>query len=393
VSGFVVELLSDLQRNKDAGLSRSLSTIGPAASAHVSRHGRTMLNLASNNYLGLAQHGDVVRGACDAARRWGAGATGSALITGHTELHEELARAIASLKRTERALLFPSGYQACVGAVVGLCGKGDLILSDSLNHASLIDGCRLSRADVRVYRHGDVDQAKRLLADRAKYRRCMIVTDGVFSMDGDLAPLVELRALCADCDCRLVVDDAHGTGVLGDRGSGISEFLGIAGRVDVQIGTLSKAIGSQGGFVAGSKPLIDVLTESARSMMFSTALAPPAVGAALAALKIIEAEPARRSHLAALAAAIRSGLSSLGLEIRDDPTAIVPVIIGDPCRAMRISEVLAKSGVWAPAIRPPSVPDGLSRIRLSVTAEMTLDDIDVAVNAIGSAFALEHDKG
>jgi 8-amino-7-oxononanoate synthase len=306
--------------------------------------------------------------AAEAASEWGAGATGSRLTTGSLALHSALEAELAALKGAEGAVLFGSGYEAAVGTIPALVGRGDLILSDSLNHASLIDGCRLSRAEVRVYRHRDVDHARELLADRSSFRRCLLVSDGVFSMDGDLAPLPELCDLCDAFDTWLMVDDAHGTGVLGERGGGTVEHFGLEGRVPVQMGTLSKALGSQGGFVAGSAALAEYLRNRARTFIFSTAPTPAAAAAARASLRIVREEPQLRTGLLRRAAYLRKGLRSLGFDVPEGETPIVPVLVGESDRALALAAVLEEEGVWAPAIRPPTVPSGTARLRLCVQA-------------------------
>lgn len=335
----------------------------------------------SNDYLGLAEHPEVVEAARRACETWGAGSTGSRLTSGTLELHHELEGRLAALKGTEAALLFGSGYLAGVGVIPALVGRGDLILSDELNHASLIDGCRLSRAEVRVYRHGDVAHAQSLLADGERFRRRLLVTDGVFSMDGDVAPLPELCGLCETTGAWLMVDDAHGTGVLGASGAGTVEHLGVAGRVVVQMGTLGKALGSEGAFIAGSRVLIDYLRNRARSFIFSTAPAPASIGAALASVEIVRREPERRERLAHLARTVRESLQKLGLAVPTGVTPIIPIVAGEAGTAMDWMRQLEAEGVWAPAIRPPTVPEGTARLRLSMTASHGEEDIALALSA------------
>ncbi len=342
-------------------------------------------SFASNDYLGLARHPAVVAAAREAVAEYGAGSTGARLISGNLAIHEELEREIAALKGTEAALLFQSGYQAAVGTIPALVGPGDLILSDALNHACLIDGTRLSRAAVRVYRHGDFAHAVELLADRAAFRRCLVVTDGVFSMDGDLAPLAELADLCDEFEAWLMVDDAHGTGVLGDTGAGTAEYLGVSGRVTIQMGTFSKALGASGGFISGSRVLIDHLINTARSFVFTTAPSPASSGAALAAMRIIRDQPESRIELVRNADSMRDGLRDLGLVVPFRSTPILPVLIGDAVAAVALSDALRAEGLAVPAIRPPTVAEGTSRLRVTVTSTHGESDIAHAVNAFERA--------
>jgi 8-amino-7-oxononanoate synthase len=408
--------LDDLQAKR---LHRRLRRIDAVDRPRVTIEGREVLIFGSNDYLGLAGHPDVRRAAAEAAAQWGAGSTGSRLTTGNFALHEDLERNIAAFKGTEAAIVFGSGYAAGVGAIPALVGQGDLILSDALNHASLIDGCRLSRAMVRVYAHVDIDHVRELLADRVSFRRCLIITDGVFSMDGHIAPLPDLAALCAEFGAWLMVDDAHGTGVLGATGRGTMEhwtltpctspgsapdwdnalredarsslgrgenaLLNIGGSV-VQMGTLSKALGAEGGFIAGSATLIDYLRNKARSFIFSTAPGPPAMAAARASLGIVDSEPERRGRLHANARRLADSLTSAGFQLSSHgATPIISVVVGESAAALALAEGLFENGFYAPAIRPPTVPNGTARLRLSVTAEHTAADVDAIVLAMERA--------
>jgi 8-amino-7-oxononanoate synthase len=327
----------------------------------------------------------VVQAAMQATMEQGAGSTGSRLTSGTRAIHEELERELASLKGAEDALLFSSGYLAAIGAIPALVGREDLILSDELNHASLIDGCRLSRAAVRVYRHADSAHAAELLADRDQFRRVLLVTDGVFSMDGDLAPLPELADLCDRSDAWLMVDDAHGTGVLGPTGAGTVEHFGLRGRIPIQMGTASKALGSEGGFIAGSHELVDYLRNRARSFIFSTAPTPATVAAALEAIHVLKVQPELRANLARNGAQLRDRLRSLGLAVSPGITPIVPVLLGEADRAVRVSAHLESAGFQIPAIRPPTVAEGTARLRVTVTAAHTSEQIERAITAIAEA--------
>jgi 8-amino-7-oxononanoate synthase len=371
-------LTTELAAIRAAGRGRWLRRFEtvPAPAAVVD--GRALTIFGSNDYLGLATHPTVRAAAAAAVQEWGTGAGASRLVTGNLALHESLEAELAAWKGAEAAILFASGYHAAVGTIPALAGAGDLILSDALNHASLIDGCRLSRAELRVYRHGDLEHLDRLLVDRERFRRCLVITDGVFSMDGDLAPLPELVDLSARRDAWLVVDDAHGSGVLGPGGTGTAAALGVAGRVPVQLGTLSKALAAQGGFVAGSQRLVDFLRNRARSFIFSTGLVPAAAAAARAALALAIAEPARRERLRENAAWLRRELAALGFRVPAGETPILPLVLGDERAALQLSDRLAAAGVLVPAIRPPSVPPGTSRLRLTVSASHEPEHLEQA---------------
>ncbi|BDI29527.1 8-amino-7-oxononanoate synthase [Capsulimonas corticalis] len=379
------ELSADLDRLKGAHLHRRLRRTESPPGPWAVVDSRRVLVLGSNNYLGLATHPLVREAAREATETWGTGASGSRLTSGNLDLHEALERDLADFKHTEAALLFGSGYAANVGTIPALAGPGDLILSDKLNHASLIDGVRLSRAEFRIYDHNDADHVRELLHDRDRFRRCLIVTDGVFSMDGDLAPLPELQTIAAEHGAWLYVDDAHGAGVLGGSGGGSLEYFGMQPGNTIQMGTLSKALGSEGGYIAGSRVLIDYLRNSARSFIFTTAPSPAPVAAARAALRLLRAEPERREQLSLNSGHLRALLSQRGVVTADSVTPIIPVLIGSSQRALAVSESLENAGVWAPAIRPPTVPEGAARLRVSVMATHTVEDLERAADAIAEA--------
>jgi len=379
----------ELARLEDAGLGRRVRALDSASEPEVILDGRRVLCLASNNYLGLAAHPEVVDAATEAARRYGAGAGSARLVTGGLVLHDELEARLAAFKGTEAALLFSSGYLANLGTVAALVGPGDAVFSDSLNHASIIDGCRLSRADVHVYRHADAGH----LADRlAAWRRgagpgprALVVTDSVFSMDGDVAPLPDIAAASERHGAVLMVDEAHATGVVGPGGRGAVTAFGLDGRVGVVMGTLSKSLGAAGGFIAGSADLCAYLRNRARSFIFDTALPPPTAAAALAALRILEREPERPVRARRLAGRLAAGLRVAGYEVPDPPAAVLPVVVGSPDAAMGLSARLLDAGVLVTAIRPPSVPEGTSRLRATVMATHTDAEIDRAVAAFAAA--------
>ena len=361
----------ELARLEAAGLRRRLRHRDERAGSIVG--GR--VNLSSNDYLDLAGDPRVAAAAGAAATRWGAGAGASRLITGGTSLHRELEEALAAWKETEDAVVFSSGYLANTGTISALVSAGDVVFSDALNHASIIDGCRLSGAEVCVYPHGDLDALAVLLTQRAGRRR-LIVTDGVFSMDGDAADVPGLAALARQHDAMLMVDDAHGCGVLGPDGRGTAASQGCADGVDLTVGTLSKAFGSAGGYVTASAGICELLRNRARGFVFDTALAPPSAGAALEALRISRSEPHRRETAVALAKELAAGLG-----VGPPAACVVPLLIGDAQTAVDASQHLRDAGLEVVAIRPPSVPDGTARLRFATSAACTREDIARAVEA------------
>jgi 8-amino-7-oxononanoate synthase len=383
VSNFDAAWLAELAALDDAGLRRRLTPLETGSRPEVRVDGEGLVLLSSNNYLGLADHPAVVAAAHAALDAWGCGTGSSRLIAGHSTLHATVEAKIAALKGTEAALLFPSGYQANVGAVATLVGRGDHVFSDELNHASIIDGCRLSRATVHVYPHGDVRALEAMLAAAPSGGRRLIVSDSVFSMDGDRAPLAELVAIAGHYHSILMVDEAHATGVLGRRGAGLADATGLEDRVPVQMGTLGKALGGAGAYVAGSRALVDLLVNRARSFVFTTGLAPAAVAAAGAALDVVVAEPERRTALAANAARLRAGLRALGLDVGGD-THIVPVRLGDNRRTVRFAEALRRRGVLVHPIRPPTVPPGTARLRVTPMSTHTPAQLDRALDAFAA---------
>jgi glycine C-acetyltransferase/8-amino-7-oxononanoate synthase len=346
--------------------------------------GAEVLLLCSNNYLGLADHPRVRQAAATAAERYGAGAGASRLISGTMSIHRKLEERLAEFKNTEAALLFGSGYLANTGTVGALAGRGQVVFSDELNHASLIDGCRLSRAETFVYRHRDVEHLEYGL-NQVGERAALIVTDGVFSMDGDVAPLIDLIGLARRYGCRLMVDEAHGTGALGPGGRGAVAAAGLEGEVDVIVGTLGKSLGGYGAYVCASAELIELLVNVSRPFIFSTAPPPPSIGAALAALSLLDSRPGLVEQLRRNAAGLRQALTSNGLEIGPSRTQIVPVIVGDARRAVALAERTLDGGIFAQAIRPPTVPEGSSRLRLTVMANHREDELQRAAKVIARA--------
>ncbi len=378
---WVTPELEDLRQHY---LLRTLTDFEAAPEPEIIYQGRRYLLLASNNYLGLATDPRVLNGAQDALRRYGASTAASRLISGSTILHRELEAELAALKGAEAAILFSSGYLANLGTIGALVGPGDTIFCDRLNHASIVDAAFLSRARLVVYHHNDVDHLDSLL-ERHSARRRLIVTDSVFSMDGDLAPLPDLCDLAERWGCMLMADEAHATGVLGARGGGAIEHFGLRGRVPIIMGTLSKALGSVGGFVAGSRRLVDYLRNRARTFMFDTALAPSAAGAAQAALRVVRVEAERRDWLQRIVRVLADELADLGYRVGPPQAAIIPVHVGDTESALALAAGLRERGVWAPAIRPPAVPRGTARIRVTLMATHTQAHLERAISAFAVA--------
>jgi 8-amino-7-oxononanoate synthase len=363
------------------GLRRGLEPLGPAQGPLVTVDGREVVNLCSNDYLGLAADPRLRRAAAEAAGREGAGAGAARLVAGDLPVHGLLERRLAAFKGTEAALLFNSGYHANAGVPAVLVGRGDAVFSDVLNHASIVDGCLLSRAELVRYRHLDVGELDALLG-RTKARRKLVVTDSVFGMDGDAAPLREIAEACERHGAMLYVDEAHAAGVLGPSGAGLAEALGVGERVDAHMGTLGKAFGSFGAYVAGSRRLVDLLVSKARTFVFTTALPPAACGAALAALDVLAAEPARRERVHALAARMKAGLARLGFELPGVVAPIFPVVLGTEERALAASRALRARGFFVRAIRPPTVPRGTSRLRVALGAAHTEAQVDAFLGAL-----------
>ncbi len=366
------------------GRYRSLKTIEGEQGPRVSMGGREIVLLCSNNYLGLANHPRLRRAAKDAVDRYGTSSAASRLVSGTMSLHQELEDALAEFKDADGALVFNCGYMANVGIISSLSGPEDVVFSDELNHASIIDGCRLSRAKVAVYPHKDMDALEDLLRKEGGNRR-LIVVDGVFSMDGDIASLPEIANLAEDYGAFLMVDEAHATGVLGERGAGTVEYFGLTERVPIQMGTLGKALGGFGAYVAGSKILREYLINKARSFIFTTALPPADMAVAMEAIRIVQQEPERRRRLHNNVAYFVEGLKSLGFDVTNQYTAVVPVIIGPEDKTMEMSHRLLERGVFVAGIRPPTVPPGTSRLRVTLMATHTREDLDMALEAFEGA--------
>ncbi len=374
----------ELVRLERDGLRRTLVAHEGPQTASVVLDGCELVNFGANDYLGLANDPRLVAAAADASEREGWGSGASPLVSGRADAHRRLEQRLAEFEGTEAALLFPSGYAANTGTIAALVGRGDAIFGDAKNHASIIDGCRLSRATVHRFPHRDCRALEKMLTADDDSRRRLIVSDSLFSMDGDLAPLGELADLAERYDAMLLVDEALATGVFGEHGRGVSEQLGVDERVGVRVGTLSKALGSAGGFVCGSRSLIDWLANRARSYVFSTAHPAAVAAAGLAALDVAESEPERRTVLLDRAAALRDQLRGQGWNVGASASQIIPIIVGETDRAMELTAALRERGLFVPGIRPPSVPVGESLLRLSLSYGHTPEMIERLLSALSS---------
>ncbi len=372
---------AELDSLREQGLYRRLRVLDGEQRAHTSVDHRSVVNLSSNNYLGLTTHPQLRERALEALKTLGVGSGSVRTIAGTMEIHMELERRLARFKHTEAAVVFQSGFTANAGTVSSILGREDVIVSDELNHASIIDGARLSRATIKVFPHRDVAAARRILEELPRTQRRLLITDGVFSMDGDLGPLPALCDLADEFGCILMVDDAHASGVFGRNGRGTVDHFGMHGRVDVQVGTLSKAIGALGGYVAGSRSLIEFLYHRARPFLFSTSHPPSVAATCIAALDVLEHEPGLIDRLWENTRFFKAGLQALGFDTGGSESPITPVIVGDSGLAMRLSDRLFEEGVFAQGIGFPTVPRGRARVRTIVTAAHTGDQLQFALDA------------
>lgn len=370
-----------LQRLEAQSLRRRIRPLGSGTGPVVTLEGRSVILLASNDYLGLAGHPTLKQAAISATERYGVGAGAARLISGTLPPHDELETALAKFKGTEAALVFGSGYLANIGLIPALIESGGLILADRLSHASLVDGCRLSGADFRVFRHRDMNHLETLLSTRAAGRPILIVTDGVFSMDGDLAPLPHLVDLAERYEAKLYVDDAHGTGLLGAQGRGTLEHFGLESRVPFHMGTLGKALGTSGAYVVGQESAIQYFVNRARSFLFTTSPPPATAASTMAALAVLQSEPDRRARLWENRRRLFDGFKRLGYRMTDSASPIIPLIVGKAEQAVALADHLLLLGVYAPAVRPPTVPPNTSRIRVTVTSEHTPAHLETALEA------------
>ena len=380
-------LAQDLDRLREEGLFRPLRVLEFPQGHEVTIAGRRLINLSSNNYLGLNTHPRLIEAFVEGARQWGAGTGAVRTIAGTQSVHEQLEARIAEFKRTEAALSFQSGYTVNVGVLGALLEEGDVVVSDKLNHASIIDGIRLTRAERILYEHCDLDDAERALAEaQAKgYRRILLVTDGVFSMDGDIAPLPGLVERAEHHGAAVMVDDAHATGVLGEHGRGTTDHFGLHGRVALNIGTLSKAVGVVGGYVAASQTVRDHLIHRARPFLFSSSHPPAVALACTAALDVLDSEPELIERLWDNTRRFKRGLSALGFDTGTSETPITPVMCGEAPVAMQLSDLLMERGVFAQGIGFPTVPRGRARVRTIVTATHSPEELDRALEAFADA--------
>ncbi len=363
-------------------LRRRLCVVESPAETTITITGRSFISMASNNYLGLANHPAVKQTAMDAIAQWGVGAGAARLISGTMTPHEQLEQALARFKHVEAVLTYATGYTTNVGLLPALCDHDGLILVDRSCHASLIQACRVSKATLRVFHHNDVGHLETVLSKRGKARQTLVVTEGVFSMDGDLAPLPELLTLCRRYGATLLVDDAHGTGVMGEHGRGTVEHFGVNPRDLIQMGTLSKAIGASGGYAAGTASLKDYLINTSKTFIYTTASPPAIAAAATAALQIIRHDPNRRARLWDNRHHLHAALQDMGFHLTRTQSPILPIIVKSPETALKMSQALYEAGVYVPAIRPPTVPRHSSRLRLTVSSEHTKEQLEKVVKAL-----------
>src|SRR5499427_8261400 len=377
-------LTAELNALKEQGLYRKLRILEDEQKAQTTFDHRSVVNLSSNNYLGLTTHPRLRERALEATRKYGVGTGSVRTIAGTMDIHMELERRLADFKKTEAVVVFQSGFTANAGTVSAVLSKDDVVVSDELNHASIIDGCRLSRAAIKVFPHKDMDAARKILRSLPASQRKLLITDGVFSMDGDLGPLPQLCSLAEEFGCIMMVDDAHASGVFGRNGRGTIDHFDVHGRVDIQVGTLSKAIGVLGGYVAGTRALIDFLYHRARPFLFSTSHPPSVAATCIAAFDVLEQEPERMEKLWENTRFFQSGLKSLGFNTGMSEGPITPVIVGDGALAMKLSDQLFQRGVFAQGIAFPTVAVGKARVRTIVTATHTRDELQFALDAFAS---------
>ncbi|MFH1282550.1 MAG: 8-amino-7-oxononanoate synthase [bacterium] len=378
----MIDIENKLQEIIRKGLLRELKRIENISHTEVIYGGSKYINFSSNNYLGLANDSRVVEKAKEGLELFGVGSRSSRLISGSLDAHVRLEAALADFRGMESALVFPTGYMTNLGLLSSLAGAEDALIVDRLNHASLIDGIRLSRARMFVYPHKDMDKLEKLLRRANKYKNRVVVTDSLFSMDGDIAPLKDIIELSSKYNARVLVDEAHATGIFGEKGRGIAEFLGVEKELELSMGTLSKAIGCQGGFVAGSKRLISYLINTSRTFIYTTGLAPSLCWACLEALRIICEEPERRKELLKKAEYLRKALKKEGFNTLGSASHIIPILIGDIKKTVLLSEKLLKFGIFIPPIRPPTVPEGESRLRISLSSAHSWEEINFLLESL-----------
>lgn len=370
-----------LKKIEEKNLYRELKYIQTAQSPKVKIQNKDIILLGSNNYLGLCNDSRLKKAAIDAINKYGVGSGGSRLTTGSYDIHEELEKKIASFKGTEASLVFNTGYMANVGIISSLCDRNWVIFCDKLNHASIIDGCRLSGAKLIRYKHCDMDDLLNKV-NKYKGKNNLVVTDGVFSMDGDIAPLPHIVKIAKENNMMTMVDDAHATGILGENGSGTASYFNLHSQIDIMMGTLSKSVASEGGYVAGSQELINYFKNFSRSFIYSTSLSPATIAVSIKSLEIIEKDEERRSNLLIMSNWFQCKLEAAGFNIIRTQTPIIPVMIGSADKAVEFSKSLLEEGIYIPSIRPPTVPEGTSRLRISLMATHTLQDLEEALTKI-----------
>lgn len=371
-------ILEENKKLKEKFLWRNVCSLEKSLCHEIILNGKKYINFSSNDYLGYAHHPEVIEKAREALSCYGSGGRSSRLISGTIELHSELEFKLAQFKRTEKCLVFPTGFMANLGVISSLLGQGDAILMDRLNHASLIDAARLAGCRIFIYDHSSVSSLEKVLERTKSYQKRLVVTDSIFSMDGDLAPLKEIVELCKKNKVWLMLDDAHATGLLGENGIGAAEHFGLLGEIEIVIGTLSKALGSQGGFVCGSEDLISYLVNRARPFIYTTALAPASCAAAIQALSLIRKEEWKRKKVLKLSFDLQKELERRFLDsgnFRKSESQIVPFIVGSEEKSLKLANALKEKGIFAPAIRPPTVPNNESRLRFSLTSEHEEEDL------------------
>jgi glycine C-acetyltransferase/8-amino-7-oxononanoate synthase len=374
----------ELERIEKSGLYRELNIVEGVQGTHLEIKGKTYLSFCSNNYLGLANNPLVIKAVKDAVEKYGWGTGASRLVSGNMRMHEALEDEISRFKGKEASIVFPTGYMANLGTISSLVSKGDLAICDKLNHASIIDGCRLSGADFRVYPHCDMEKLENILKKSTKYPRKLIVTDTVFSMDGDIAPLPDIVRIAHKYKAMVMVDEAHGTGVFGTKGRGVVEHFNLSKKISIVIGTLSKAVGSLGGYVSGDADLINFLRNKARPFMYTTALPPAVCAASIAGIKLIQKDPSLRTSLWNNVRYLKKELGLLNLNVIPSESPIIPILIGDAKKAVDVSKFLYKKGILILAIRPPTVPAKSSRLRMTVMSTHTKKDLEKLLDVLSN---------
>ncbi len=377
-----MEFKKELEELREQNLLRKMTVMEPMSGKHIFIGGKEYINFSSNDYLGLSENIRVKKSVIEAVDKYGAGSASSRLLSGTFAVHEKLEKELSMLKKSDHALVFPSGYQTNLSVISALVSENDCIIIDRLNHASIIDGARFSRAKIMVFRHRDMNDLEKALKLSVKFPRRLIITDALFSMEGDIAPLNEITTLAEKYGALLMVDEAHSTGIFGKNGGGIGEYLGLEDKIDIKMGTLSKAIGSQGGFICVDGEFRDYIINKARGFIFTTALSPVSAAAAIESIKIIKESDKPRKSLIANALRFREKLKSLGYDTLSSASQIIPVLIGNTEKTVRLSQKLFEKGFYAPAVRYPTVPKNMARLRISLTVEHAFEDMEKFCEAL-----------